>query len=129
MTKQKPIPIESGPMTLQQVLEEFQSKYVELDGDLLGPREEQIPGDYGQTCYEKDEGYQIIIDSITQAYLSGAKAHEEAVRVEKNLHSHNSIPSYTADLEEGCIICINNKLVDEQSNKSKQFIKELEKCQ
>jgi hypothetical protein len=28
------------------------------------------------------------------------------------LHTHNSIPSYTADLDEGCVICLKNKPFD-----------------
>lgn len=29
------------------------------------------------------------------------------------LHTHNSIPSYTADLDEGCSTCIRNKAIDD----------------
>jgi len=32
---------------------------------------------------------------------------------EKELHNHNSIPSYTADLEEGCIFCVRNQAIEE----------------
>jgi len=30
----------------------------------------------------------------------------------QELHTHNSIPSYTADLDEGCVICSHNKILE-----------------
>lgn len=41
--------------------------------------------------------------------------------LKQELHRHNSIPSYTADLDEGCIICLKNKTLGdiEEDLKSK----------
>ncbi len=61
-----------------------------------------------------------------KAFRKGAKDHEAAVKVEKELHNHNSIPSYTDYVEEGCIICVNNLTLDEQSKLSKQFFEEVD---
>ena len=36
----------------------------------------------------------------------------EAVENLKELHTHNSIPSYTADLNEGCFTCLKNSILD-----------------
>lgn len=33
---------------------------------------------------------------------------QEAVEGKRELHRHNSIPSFTADLDEGCIVCVRN---------------------
>ena len=33
----------------------------------------------------------------------------EGIYERMELHRHNSIPSYTADLDEGCIICLKNE--------------------
>jgi len=29
------------------------------------------------------------------------------------VHKHNSVPSYTADLENGCVVCVRNQAIDD----------------
>ena len=41
-----------------------------------------------------------------------AEVKERVMKMEE-LHTHNSIPSYTADLDEGCIICLKNKNLED----------------
>ena len=47
--------------------------------------------------------------AITQA-LSQIK---KIIEGKKELHTHNSIPCYTGDEDEGCVICIGNKKLDD----------------
>jgi len=43
----------------------------------------------------------------------------DMIEEEMKLHTHNSIPSYTADLEEGCVICKRNKVIQDILDKIK----------
>lgn len=51
------------------------------------------------------------------------QAHDQIIELfreclgEKELHTHNSIPSYTADLDEGCVICMQNDFIIEAEKK------------
>lgn len=52
-----------------------------------------------------------------EALITPLDAHRDAALVEKvrgmrELHTHNSIPSYTADADEGCVTCIRNTALD-----------------
>ena len=47
-------------------------------------------------------------------------------RPEKKLHTHDSIPSYTSDIDNGCIECIKNKLIDDMSAYQNQQMEGLE---
>lgn len=42
---------------------------------------------------------------------------KEVIDEKMELHTHNSIPSYTADLDEGCILCIKNQALTDLKTK------------
>src|SRR3990167_8792047 len=49
-----------------------------------------------------------LLNEIQRNFISREKV-EEVIEKIMESHNHNSIPSYTADLEEGCSICIKNQ--------------------
>lgn len=48
------------------------------------------------------------------------------MKPEKLLHTHNSIPSYTADLDDGCIWCIRNQAIMDMEAYYEPIVKELQ---
>lgn|SRR3990167_9342533 len=60
---------------------------------------------------------EINLPNKVKAFIKNTHSHLiqsliEKVEGKKELHKHNSIPSYTADLEEGCSICIKNNEIE-----------------
>ena len=44
---------------------------------------------------------------------------------EKILHTHDSIPSYTSGLEDGCIVCVRNKAIADCEEYYKEEVKRI----
>ena len=66
---------------------------------------------------QQKEEFTKTLNSGRRLYLLGRKEMKEELKkmVEgmRELHRHNSIPSYIADLEDGCQICIKNQALEE----------------
>lgn len=58
-----------------------------------------------------------FISSLLAAQIQSFREKVEGMR---ELHRHNSIPSYTADVDEGCINCIKNAALTDILNQIKE---------
>jgi len=59
-----------------------------------------------QECWKKLE------PAIHAQRMRDLEAVEKIAEAETELHTHNSIPSYTADADEGCVTCIENRALE-----------------
>ena|SRR3990167_5545094 len=70
--------------------------------------------DYISTHFISKDEHKKILNSGHAMFEAGQRQVKEELREKiKNkleLHTHNSIPSYTASADEGCVSCIQNQI-------------------
>ena len=75
--------------------------------------------------YSKDvKSREDFIVFLDKALLEIAHATVEAVLGKRELHTHDSIPNYTAGLKDGCVVCRDNAAISEQEKKAEEWLKE-----
>ena len=102
-------------MKISQILKENEKEFDEKFPELWGSND----GREGYDSFVKEDVKSFLLSSQTNLI----KGLIEEVEKRMELHRHNSIPSYTADLDEGCVICLKNDAFQKVIDSLKEEIK------
>ena len=78
-------------------------------------KEEKLIKEWKSYCLGdiRDETIESIADWWLSKFASHQLEMEKKLKAREYLHTHNSIPCYTDEADEGCRKCIENKVIDD----------------
>ena len=94
--------VEVGTLTMGQA-----KAIMQLVLGILADQREQVIRGVGDAIEMSKQGW------IEQGKFTQHTELVEWLKERQKVHTHNSIPSFIADLDEGCIICVKNQALQE----------------
>ena len=99
--------IEELKMTKKQ---DWERRFENLFAEVCGSKE------YHDVLYYDEEACDTLKDFIAEEIervREELRKKIEGIERMRRLHPHDSIPSYTANLENGCVACVRNQVLDD----------------